>query len=121
MKLTSIDTNGLLALAGFAVGTTSNFYYEAGTTGATNPPQYTISNWKSLSYSASDNAVTSLAADGQLWYSSTIDEVDIMVHNGTTWVGYKTYYADTNPQGPFVSATAPSEQSDGTALVDNDL
>ena len=115
------DTNGLLALAGFAVGTTSNFYYEAGTTGATNPPQYTISNWKSLSYSASDNAVTSLAADGQLWYSSTIDEVDIMVHNGTTWVGYKTYYADTNPQGPFVSATAPSEQSDGTALVDNDL
>ena len=61
-----------------------------------------------------------LAADGQLWYSSTIDEVDIMVHNGTTWVGYKTYYADTNPQGPICSATAP-EQSDGTALVDNDL
>ena len=116
------DTNGLLALIGFDPASTSNLYYEAGTTSATNPKQYTISNWKMLSYSASDNAVTSLASDGQLWYSSTIDEVDLMVHNGTTWVGYKTAYASTDAKGPTVSATAPSTQQDGaSSLVDNDI
>ena len=116
------DTNGLLALAGFDPASTANLYYEAGTTSATNPKQYTISNWKMLSYSASDNAITSLAADGQLWYSSTIDEVDIMVHNGTTWKGYREVYASTDAKGPTVSASAPTTQQDGsTSLVDNDL
>ena len=116
------DTNGLLALIGFDPASTSNLYYEAGTTSATNPKQYTISNWKPLAYNASDNAITSLASDGQLWYSSTIDEVDLMVHNGTTWVGYKTAYASTDAKGPTVSATAPSTQQDGaSSLVDNDI
>ena len=116
------DTNGLLALAGFDPASTANLYYEAGTTSATNPKQYTISNWKMLSYSASDNAITSLAADGQLWYSSTIDEVDIMVHNGTTWKGYREVYASTDAKGPTVSASAPTTQQDGvSSLVDNDL
>ena len=116
------DTNGLLALAGFDPASTANLYYEAGTTNATNPKQYTISNWKMLSYSASDNAITSLASDGQLWYSSTIDEVDMMAHDGTTWVGYKTAYPSTDAKGPTVSATAPTTQQDGTSsLVDNDL
>ena len=44
-----------------------------------------------------------------------------MVHNGTTFVGYKNNYATTDPNGPQFSATAPSKQSDGTVLVDNDL
>ena len=121
-EINIIDTNGLLALAGFDPASTANLYYEAGTTSATNPKQYTISNWKMLSYSASDNAITSLAADGQLWYSSTIDEVDIMVHNGTTWKGYREVYASTDAKGPTVSASAPTTQQDGvSSLVDNDL
>ena len=74
-----------------------------------------------LSYTASANAVTSLTTNGQLWYSSVVDEVDIMVHNGTTWNGYTNVYAGTDPAGPQVSATAPTTQSDGTALVENDL
>ena len=116
------DTNDLFSKAGFDPASTANLFYEAGTTSATNPKQYTISNWKMLSYSASDNAITSLAADGQLWYSSTIDEVDIMVHNGTTWKGYREVYAATDPKGPTVSASAPTTQQDGsTSLVDNDL
>ena len=116
------DTNGLLALIGFDPASTSNFYFEAGTTSATNPKQYSISNWKPLAYSASDNAITSLAADGQLWYSSTIDEVDLMVHNGSTFVGYKTAFPNTDPKGPTVSASAPSTQQDGSSsLVDNDI
>tara|TARA_R100001369_G_scaffold52997_1_gene79879 strand:+ start:1 stop:1587 length:1587 start_codon:yes stop_codon:yes gene_type:complete len=44
-----------------------------------------------------------------------------MAHNGTTFVGYATAYTTTDPNGPQFSATAPTTQSDGTALVSNDL
>ena len=79
------------------------------------------SNWKRLSYTASSSAPTNEPSDGTLWYNTNIDEADIMVHNGTTWTGYVTTYANTDPAGPQFSATAPSSQSDGTVLVDNDL
>ncbi len=79
------------------------------------------SNWKRLSYTASTSAPTNEPADGTLWYDTKIDEADIMAHNGTTWVGYVTAYASTDPNGPQFSATAPSTQSDGTPLVTNDL
>jgi len=79
------------------------------------------SNWKEASFVAQEDAPQNLASDGELWYNSVVDEVDIMAHNGTTWVGYKTAYPDTNPTGPIVSATEPEEQTDGTALVDNDI
>jgi len=79
------------------------------------------SNWKRLSYTASTSAPTNEPADGTLWYDTKIDEADIMVHNGTTWKGYAQVYSSTDPNGPQFSATAPTKQSDGTALVDNDL
>jgi hypothetical protein len=79
------------------------------------------SNWKRLSYTASTSAPTQEPADGTLWYDTSTDEADIMVHNGTTWVGYVSNYATTDPNGPQFSATAPTTQSDGTALVTNDL
>jgi len=79
------------------------------------------SNWKRLSYTASTSAPTNEPADGTLWYHTATDEADIMAHNGTTWVGYATAYATTDPNGPQFSATAPTTQSDGTALVTNDL
>ena len=78
-------------------------------------------NWKRLSYTASTSAPTNEPVDGTLWYDTKIDEADIMVHNGTTWVGYKNQYASTDPNGPQFSASAPTTQSDGTALVTNDL
>ncbi len=65
-----------------------------------------------------------MAAQGALWYNSVVDEVDMMIHNGTTWVGYQNFsseYGDTNPSGPIVSATEPTQQSDASALVDGDL
>ena len=114
------DTNGLIEAIGLT-NTSTNLGFEPGTTAATNPKQFRASNWKVLSYTASANAVTSLTTNGQLWYSSVVDEVDIMVHNGTTWNGYTNVYASTDPAGPQVSATAPTTQSDGTALVENDL
>ena len=114
------DTNGLIEAIGLTNAST-NLGFEPGTTAATNPKQFRASNWKVLTYTASANAVTSLTTNGQLWYSSVVDEVDIMVHNGTTWNGYTNVYANTDPAGPQVSATAPTTQSDGTALVANDL
>ena len=79
------------------------------------------SNWKRLSYTASTSSPTNEPADGTLWYHTATDEADIMAHNGTTWVGYATAYSTTDPNGPQFSATAPTTQSDGTALVTNDL
>ena len=82
---------------------------------------YRASNWEILSKVASPNEVTSLAADGRLWYNSVMDEVDIMVHDGNTWVGYLNEFPTTDPNGPQVRATEPTTQSDGTALVNGDL
>ena len=79
------------------------------------------SNWKRLSYTASTSSPTNEPADGTLWYHTATDEADIMAHNGTTWVGYATAYSSTDPNGPQFSATAPTTQSDATALVTNDL
>jgi len=79
------------------------------------------SNWKRLSYTASLSSPTQEPADGTLWYDTSTDEADIMAHNGTTFVGYQTAYAGTDPNGPQFSASAPTTQSDGTALVNNDL
>ena len=91
---------------------------------------FVASNWIQLTYTASGSAPTALAADGRLWYNSIVDEIDIMVHNGTTWVGYldstSPYYAasdadKTDPLGPIVSASEPTVQSDGTALKNGDI
>ena len=129
------DTDGLLTAIGYSafVDSTSgtpNLYYAPGTDGDTDPLVLQASLWKVLSYTASDNEVTALTEDGALWYNSIVDEVDIMIHNGTTWVGYLTatspyYNADeaeqTDPNGPIVAATRPLLQSDGTALKNGDL
>ena len=79
------------------------------------------SNWKPLVYEALAQAPTTDPADGQLWYSSVTDEVDIMVHNGSTWKGYKTVYPLTNATGPQIASVAPMTQTNGDPLVDNDI
>jgi len=81
------------------------------------------SNWKPLVYEAKASAPYTKPADGQLWYSSVVDEVDIMINDGTKWVGYQTAngFPDSDPKGPRVSALAPTVQSDGTPLVDGDI
>ena len=79
------------------------------------------SNFKRLSYTASLNEPTSEPTDGTLWYNTNIDEADILAHDGTSFRGYKNVYSNTDPNGPQFSATAPTTQSDGTPLVNNDL
>ncbi len=124
-----VDTTGLLNAMGFKpfvstdASTTANLTFVDGTTQATSPKQFQASNWRVLTYTASADAVTSLASQGQLWYNSIVDEVDMLYHNGTTWVGYgdATAFPTADPEGPIVSASMPTQQSDGSALVTGDL
>jgi hypothetical protein len=88
-----------------------------------------LSNWVVLTYTASAVAPDQDPANGRNWYYSAVDQVDIMINDGTAWKGYKTVSNDvrgfnltlTNPTGPIISANAPIEQTDGTALVYGDL
>jgi len=82
---------------------------------------YFASNWKPLVYEAKLQAPETTPADGQLWYSSVVDEVDIMVHNGTTWKGYRSLYPTTDATGPQIASVAPTTQVNGDPLVDNDI
>ena len=68
-----------------------------------------ISNWTVLSaFTASATAPTSTTADGTLWYSSVVDEVDMMVHDGTTWKGYQNVHAGAKITTAATEPTAPS-------------
>jgi hypothetical protein len=127
------DTTGILQEIGFAAFNVTN---NSGTFNLYAAPSgdsvndFIASNWIPLTYTASNSAPTSLAADGTLWYNSIVDEVDIMIHNGTTWVGYldstSPYYQasagdQTDPAGPIVAASEPTKQSDGTDLKNGDV
>jgi hypothetical protein len=87
------------------------------------------SNWKPIELltsvvTSSNTAPSTSPADGTLWYSAVQDEVDLMIHNGTTWVGYRSYLPNTSPNGPIIRATQPDKntgQSDGSALVEGDV
>lgn len=83
---------------------------------------FVASNWIPLdNYVAADTQPLEEPVDGQLWYNPAFGEVDIMIHDGTTWVGYLNELSNTDPTGPQVSASKPTVQSDGTALVTGDL
>ena len=111
---------------------TVNLYQDPQDPNMNDPSWFIASNWKPLSYTASMDQPTSLTDDGRLWYSSVMDEVDIMIHDGTNWVGYLSetspFYNDANngeyftdPNGPIVTATKPTKQSDSTTLRNGDL
>ena len=130
-----VDTDGVLNEMGYSafVSSTSgtpNLYYVPGTNGDTSPLEFQASNWKTLTYTASDDEVTALTTQGALWYNSIVDEVDLMIHDGSKWVGYLSstspYYnavenEQTDPNGPIVAASTPVLQSDGTALKNGDI
>jgi hypothetical protein len=68
---------------------------------------------------------------GELWFYSGIIEADILINDNGTWKGYRNItdmdargftLANTDPNGPIISASAPTTQSDnGGALVYGDL
>jgi hypothetical protein len=80
---------------------------------------YLVTGWTPLAasdFKAAADAPLNEPADGQLWFNQNYSEVDIMVHNGSTWVGYraegsdfKTSHSDTSTTGylPIVAASNP--------------
>ena len=123
------DPQNIMTAAGFSAYTynattdvwagTENLY----SAGANNVDgyDYRASNWEPLVYTASSSAPTTEPVDGTLWYSSVFSSVDILYHNGTTWIGYGNAFPQTDPAGPIVAASEPTAQSDGTALVNGDI
>jgi hypothetical protein len=96
---------------------------------AGNDSDLIVSNWIPLTYTASLTTPNADPVTGTLWYYNAVDDVDIMIHDGTNWKGYQTLAADargydltaTDPEGVIVAASEPTTQSDSTALVSGDL
>ena len=111
------------ATAGFSNALFNNSIY-LGYDASTGSRQFRIwtivGGWAALSYEASKVAPTLPAAEGTLWYSPDY-KTDIMVGDGQNWRGYKNIYANTDPKGIIIAGSAPDTQSDGSALVSNDI
>jgi hypothetical protein len=86
------------------------------------------SNWTALSsanYTVSATEPSTYPTTGTYWNFNSISEVDIMIHDGTAWKGYRTVSSDargyvltsTDANGVIVSASKPITQSDGVALL----
>lgn len=84
---------------------------------------FLASNWKPLGIVASASEPTSDPDNGQLWFDTSLSAVDIMVHDGSSWKGYRTLYPATDPAGPIVAALEPGmgSRSDGNDPVDGDI
>jgi hypothetical protein len=109
------DENNSVLSSLFAVGDTTN-YFEGNAEG-----EYVASLWAPLNYVASTVEPRAVPENGTLWYSSIVDEVDLMVHDGDNWVGYANVYPDTDELGPIVSASVPLTQRSGSSLVEGDI
>jgi Phage tail sheath C-terminal domain len=87
------------------------------------------SNWVALSFTPNEGAPVANPANGTNWFYSVIDQVDIMVQANGEWKGYRNVNYDstgfpsatgsnsTDPNGPIISATEPTTQSDGTTAL----
>jgi hypothetical protein len=120
-----------LANVGIADSGSTNVYYLHSNVGVETS---TIigSNWKPIdrkNYSVSATQIFIAPDNNTYWYYNTPSRADIMISNGSAWVGYRTLSSDirgydlttTNSTGPIISATEPTLQDDGTALVYGDL
>ena len=115
----STVTQSLLGFAPYNTDTglgTTNLYLVENTN-----TSFIATNWKPLAYEARPDAPSTDPADGTLWYSNVVDQVDIMVNTGTAWVGYATAYPLTDVNGPLIQATKPTTQSNGNALQTGDI
>ena len=120
IEITSVNGSG---------GVTGSTYNQGSPT-----PEYTtqLSNWREFTYTSNEGAPVVAPANNTNWFYSVVDQVDIMVNYNGGWKGYGTLNYDstgfpttgsntTDPNGPIIAATAPTTQSDGTALVYGDL
>jgi hypothetical protein len=92
-----------------------------------------LSNWVEFEYTANEGAPVANPINNRNWFYSVADQVDIMINYNGNWKGYKNQNYDlngfptptgantTDPNGPIVSPTEPTLQSDGTALSYGDI
>ena len=92
-----------------------------------------LSNWVEFTYVSNEGEPVAAPANDTNWFYSVVDQVDIMINYSGAWYGYGNRDYDssgfplpsgtntTDPNGPLISATAPSVQSDGSALQYGDL
>ena len=89
-------------------------------------PDFLASGWQPLvastpRFAATPDSPQNEPDDEQLWYNPTFADVDMMIHNGDTWVGYRhstSPYADNETTRdlylPKVSASNPFTSVTGT-------
>jgi hypothetical protein len=128
---TAPANNLVIEVAAVTGGAVSRVTYISGTAASNYTTQ--ISNWVEFTYTANEGEPAQAPANGTNWFYSVVDQVDIMVNYNGNWRGYKNQNYDssgfptpsgtnaTDPNGPIISATAPTAQSDGTSLVYGDL
>ena len=125
-------TNDLVVeISGVTAGAATSITYVSGTA----PDNYLtqLSNWVEFTYIANEGAPVAAPANDTNWFYSVVDQVDIMISYNGSWYGYGNRDYDssgfplpsgtnvTDPNGPIISATSPSVQSDGTALEYGDI
>ena len=121
LEVTSIDGDGGVTSLTYVSGNSAVVY------------GILLSNWAEFEYTANEGAPVANPPNNRNWFYSVVDQVDIMVNYDGAWKGYKNQNYDlngfptptganaTDPNGPIVSATEPTLQSDATALVFGDL
>ena len=119
-------------LANVGINTNATNVYASPYAGSAN---LLLTNWKPLDNVTSTGYYRSSTqpyiepANNTLWYYNTPSRVDIMISNGSAWLGYQNMTNDirgynlsnTNPTGPILSTSTPTLQDDGTPLVYGDL
>jgi hypothetical protein len=92
-----------------------------------------ISNWVPLTFIANEGAPVALPTNATNWFYNVTDEVDFLVNYNGQWNGYRNLNYDSNgfpsatgsnttdPNGPIVTPTEPTTQSDGTSLAYGDI
>jgi len=73
---------------------TENFYSLSALLVAGAANDYLVTGWKPLAAdnprpAVSGDAPLNEPTDGQMWYNPNFADVDLMIHNGATWVGYR--------------------------------
>lgn len=78
-------------------------------------------NWTNMVLSAGNTEPSTVPVEGTLWYNPKDLKVEIKVNVGGVWTAYSTRYANTDTNGVILRGSAPSTQSNGSPLVNDDL
>lgn len=118
-------SNDQIANAAFGQNrTTGSLYARYNPTGdstvSTTIFMWNSNSWQPLAYTSSITTPTGAPVNGTLWYNTNL-QVDIMVGNGKTWMGYRNVYPATDINGVIIDGSQPTTQSTGAPLVDYDL